>query len=130
MPVPDEALRRVEADICAEVDEGSPNADVSLLAWIPSLGAVICACPLTYFGFLGFWLFTGILAVAILWLIAMSAYHGKRQHRRVIRARLVNRGYDICIGCGYWMGKLPDSVTKCPECGFTCQGTGVSPPSE
>lgn len=27
-------------------------------------------------------------------------------------------GYDVCVGCGYWMRGLDRSVKTCPECGY------------
>lgn len=27
-------------------------------------------------------------------------------------------GYDVCVGCGYWLRGLDKSVQTCPECGF------------
>ncbi len=33
--------------------------------------------------------------------------------RRVVR----DRGYEMCLRCGYWLEELSDDMTQCPECG-------------
>ena len=31
------------------------------------------------------------------------------------RVRL--EGFDVCLGCGYWLRELRDEILNCPECG-------------
>ena len=34
------------------------------------------------------------------------------------RAAVCKLGYDICVGCGYWLRGLDKSIKACPECRF------------
>jgi hypothetical protein len=41
-----------------------------------------------------------------------------RQRRRVL---LREYGYEVCLGCGYWLKDLAADRAKCPECGASRQ---------
>ena len=34
-----------------------------------------------------------------------------------IRREFRRRGYEVCEQCGYWLERLDESITRCPECG-------------
>ena len=35
----------------------------------------------------------------------------------IVRQVARERGWDICVRCGYWLRDLPETVRRCPECG-------------
>jgi hypothetical protein len=63
-----------------------------------------------------FWI-TVICAVlaAIVSAIWVNIY--LRLHRRQFREAMRRRGFELCLGCGYWLKGLSDDITHCPECG-------------
>ena len=34
------------------------------------------------------------------------------------RSAVRDLGYDVCVGCGYWLRGLDKSIKACSECGF------------
>ena len=59
-------------------------------------------------------------ATMMLWIVlaqAAIAYTLRRDYARLIRTILRELHHDVCVNCGYWLRKLPDQVTHCPECG-------------
>lgn len=34
------------------------------------------------------------------------------------RSAVRDLGYDVCVGCGYWLRGLDKTIKACPECGF------------
>ncbi|MCA9274981.1 MAG: hypothetical protein KDA29_03050 [Phycisphaerales bacterium] len=34
-----------------------------------------------------------------------------------VYAELRERGFDVCVSCGYWLRDLDEGVDRCPECG-------------
>jgi len=62
-----------------------------------------------------------LVVVAPAWLIVggyVVLAHGMRTLAgpAVWRA-LRERGYDVCLNCGYWLRGLPEDEDCCPECG-------------
>lgn len=59
------------------------------------------------------------IAVAIIVLISwpLSAFVYGQMYVTPIRKAMRDRGYDICLGCGYLLNQLPAEITACPECG-------------
>jgi hypothetical protein len=45
-----------------------------------------------------------------------------RLHRRRFREAMRRRGFDLCIGCGYWLKGLSDDIKRCSECGRPREG--------
>ena len=59
-----------------------------------------------------------VLAVVVLaggMIALMGLLRPRYDHhlRRVVR----DRGYEMCLRCGYWLEELSDDMEQCPECG-------------
>ena len=65
------------------------------------------------YGWYGF----GLMAGWIVMTQAAIGYALRKDFARIVRTILRERGYDICIKCGYWLRGLDDNVQQCPECG-------------
>ena len=66
---------------------------------------------------MGIWFYIAmqILLVPLSW-IWMSIVYGLFL-RPEYYYRIHLEGYDVCLGCGYWLRGLDESIKKCPECG-------------
>lgn len=55
------------------------------------------------------------LWVPVFWIWSCFAYGliCRREHFHRIRLE----GFDVCMGCGYWLRGLDEEVKRCPECG-------------
>ena len=67
--------------------------------------------PSTYQPFLAFLVLYGGLS----WLVyaLLQRFRFAPLFRRVVR----EHGYDVCLGCGYWLRGLGEDAERCPECG-------------
>ena len=63
------------------------------------------------------WLFSamsaGFILMSWIWISIVSGLFLRPEC--YYRMRL--EGYDVCLGCGYWLRGLDESIKKCPECG-------------
>ncbi len=59
------------------------------------------------------------IAVGVVALLAwpISAVVYGHLYAKPVRRAMRDRGYDICVGCGYLLNELPPDVDRCPECG-------------
>ena len=95
-------------------------------------GGLLIALPLMampmlvmYLGFqsttknqeVGIWLFPAMMAPLIIANWIWISLAGGLIFRREYYYRIRLEGYDLCLGCGYWLRGLDDSTKKCPECG-------------
>ncbi len=57
------------------------------------------------------------LVYAALWTVA--AWLGRTMYRPFVLRAVRERGYDVCLHCGYWLRGLEDDEksSHCPECG-------------
>ena len=46
--------------------------------------------------------------------------YGLDPRRRAMR----ERGYDVCVSCGYRLVGLDDDISRCPECGASRAARG------
>jgi hypothetical protein len=62
-----------------------------------------------------------LIALAPAWLIIggyVVVAHGMRALAGpAVWCALRERGYDVCLNCGYWLRGLPEDEDRCPECG-------------
>ena len=58
-----------------------------------------------------------VLVYAALWIVA--AWLGRIMYRPFVLRAVRDRGYDVCLNCGYWLRGLEDDEksSRCPECG-------------
>lgn len=77
------------------------------------------AAAIGWYGPDKFWFWQVAILLAIytgLWVIVFSILL-RVSVAPVARRLLRERGFDLCIRCGYWLCGLNDDVIKCPECG-------------
>lgn len=64
---------------------------------------------------------TGPYVIALLMIVALfwpwSAWMFRSLYVRPVRMAMREAGYDLCLGCGYELRGLDESITRCPECG-------------
>ena len=48
-----------------------------------------------------------------LWVCIIYGLYSLPEHYYRIRLE----GYDVCLGCGYWLRGLDETIRACPECG-------------
>jgi hypothetical protein len=63
------------------------------------------------------WSMAIVMAVALLLFLRGCAWYARAHLGTLYRRELRERGYDICVNCGYWLRGLGHEVTCCPECG-------------
>jgi hypothetical protein len=72
------------------------------------------------------WYFCFTFFPACAFLMGLGVY---LSHRKVVgplaRARLRDRGYDVCLQCGYWLHGLGPDIAQCPECGSPRPRDGI-----
>jgi len=61
------------------------------------------------------------IAVVLFGVFGASLLQRFRFRACVYRA-LRERGYDVCMRCGYWLRDLPEDAVCCPECGTQREG--------
>jgi hypothetical protein len=57
-----------------------------------------------------------VIAFVLFGVIGASLLQRFRFRACVYRA-LRERGYEVCLRCGYWPRDLPEDLVRCPECG-------------
>ncbi|MCH8824643.1 MAG: hypothetical protein IH984_14180 [Planctomycetes bacterium] len=56
-----------------------------------------------------------VLYIAVVWSWGCFIYGLTSRTEHYYRIRL--EGYDVCLGCGYWLRGLDETIRACPECG-------------
>lgn len=71
---------------------------------------------LIYFEVSGPWQTFSIVCINAVGLTAFAMF---RRHAigRFYRIAVRHKGYNVCIGCGYWLRGLDGPQARCPECG-------------
>jgi hypothetical protein len=57
------------------------------------------------------------LMVLCLVTVVVSSWLYRFIYVRPVRLAMRDLGYDICVGCGYRLTGLDDTIDRCPECG-------------
>lgn len=63
----------------------------------------------------GPYVFALLMIVVLFW--PWSAWMFRSLYVRPVRMAMREAGHDLCIGCGYELRGLDESITRCPECG-------------
>lgn len=86
------------------------------VAWVMSYILLSYLCFTLLSGIIQIWLI--FILLLLLWYLAYLFV------RFVILVRLERQlaascfGIEVCLKCGYWLNRLPSSITQCPECAF------------
>jgi len=66
----------------------------------------------------GFPAFLATFSIYVLYLFTLAACLRRWRFAPLVYAELCDRGFDICLKCGYWLRDLDDGIINCPECGL------------
>lgn len=81
-------------------------------------GAASLAAQLAIPVALGWWRLPAIVIVQILLSWLGIAIGWRLIWKPNVNRALREHGYEVCLGCGYWLRGLRDTDRKCPECGL------------
>lgn len=88
------------------------------------LAAVIGVSAYWTYRYFGFW---GVGCLLLIWNLSVGVIHWmidfwfRRPMRKFIRLEMLDRGYAICVECGYDL--RGQTEPRCPECGAHFPGT-------
>ena len=90
-----------------------------ILIAVPLLPAPVFSAYLSQlFGNMSHW---GVLFLTVFLFTVMSWTWGCFVYGLTSRAehyyRIRLEGFDVCLGCGYWLRGLDETIKTCPECG-------------
>ena len=116
---------RRQRDLSNRAHEGHMPRTVFLL-W--TIGALVLPfalifkfvlpAVLAWFGFEGQtmpFLIGAAIVLLLFWVWAAWVYNFI--YARPVRRAMRERGYDVCVSCGYRLEGLDDDISRCPECG-------------
>lgn len=65
----------------------------------------------------GIWVFPAMMIslIPLSWIWICIAYVLLLRPEHYYRIRI--EGFDVCLGCGYWLRGLDETIKACPECG-------------
>jgi hypothetical protein len=55
--------------------------------------------------------------IYVLYISALTLVIKRWRYTPLVFAELRDRGFDVCLGCGYWLRDLDETIANCPECG-------------
>lgn len=90
---------------------------VLTLPYLPSAAVFAFGTIVVHFWQLPTWSMGIVMAVALLLFLAGTAWSVRAHVGPLYRRELRQRGYEICLNCGYWLRGLAEDAGRCPECG-------------
>lgn len=118
-----EAKRILDEVLCNADATGRLRSRVpwAFLIWTVILCCTICGLSILLIvqvvGPIRRWLNLSIsAAIGVVVAGAWTGIH-QRLHRHQFRQAMRRRGFELCLGCGYWLKGLGHATSRCTECG-------------